>query len=51
MGIQKVRKYICNKCRKAINFDQLDVDGADLIVEQTPDAEIYWHTFCKQVTK
>ncbi len=51
MGFQKVRKYICAKCKRNIDVKQGDVDGADFVVEQTPDAEIYWHTFCKQVTQ
>jgi Fe2+ or Zn2+ uptake regulation protein len=51
MGIQKVRKYICKKCNKTIETKQTDVDGSDLIVEQTMEFEVYWHSFCKAVTK
>ena len=43
-------KYICVKCKKKIDTEQTDVEGADFVIEQAPEKEIYWHRFCWEVT-
>jgi len=48
---RKNLKYICAKCKRLIDTNQIDVEGAELVVEQTKEAELHWHRFCKQVSQ